>query len=81
MQIKVKLFSNLMEYLPDNADGNTVTINLATASCHAITDHFKIPRMAIQVIMVNGEFVPEEQRSNPLKEGDTVSVWPSIQGG
>ncbi|MGB5708390.1 MAG: MoaD/ThiS family protein [Arenicellales bacterium] len=82
MQIELKLFSSLMEYLPANAEGNTLELNLSgTTSCHALIDRYKIPRDIVQVVMVNGEFVPPEQRETPLTSGDTVSIWPAIQGG
>lgn len=82
MQIKLKLFSSLMEYLPDNAEGNTLELSLSgTTNCQALIDQYKIPRDVVQVVMVNGEYVPPEQRETPLTSGDTVSIWPSIQGG
>ncbi len=82
MHLKLKLFSSLMEYLPANAEGNSVTLNLSgDISCHNLLDRYKIPRDIIQVIMVNGEFASTEARELPLSEGDIISVWPAIQGG
>jgi molybdopterin synthase sulfur carrier subunit len=82
VELRLKLFSSLMEYLPTNAKGNSVSLNLSgDMSCHGLIDYYKIPRDVVQVVMVNGEFVAVENRENPLADGDTVSVWPAIQGG
>ncbi len=82
MSITLKLFSSLMEYLPPGSDGNSVTVSdLDALSCHQLIDRYKIPREVVQVTMVNGQFLPPEQRDQLLSDGDTVSVWPSIQGG
>ena len=82
MEIKLKLFSSLMEYLPSTAEGNTVKISSASImSCDDLISKYNIPHEAVQVVMVNGEFRAVELRSEPLADGDVVSIWPSIQGG
>ena len=82
MKIKVKLFANLMEYLPANTDGNSVELTVTdSATIHNIIDKIGIPREEVQIIMTNGEFCPQENRDTALSDGDVVSVWPSIQGG
>lgn len=82
MQITLKLFSSLMDYLPANAEGNSLNLNISgTATCHQLIDQYKIPRDIIQVVMINGEFAPVDRRESPLSDGDTVSIWPAIQGG
>lgn len=82
MQLKLKLFASLTEYLPATSEGNTVNLVLATSeSCNALIKRYNIPFESVQVVMVNGEFMPLEHRDAALKEGDTVSIWPAIQGG
>lgn len=82
MQITLKLFSSLMDYLPANAEGNSLTMKLSsTTTCHQLIDQYKIPRDIVQVVMINGEFAPVDRRESPLSDGDTVSIWPAIQGG
>lgn len=82
MKISLKLFSSLMEYLPGDAIGNKVEVQMAAgASCKEVLAHLKIPDETIQVVMVNGEYVAPENRAEALSDGDAVSVWPSIQGG
>lgn len=82
MRVTVKLFSNLMEYLPVGTEGNSFVLQLAeSASSADILDRCKIPADAVQVVMINGEFQAKEKRSEPLSDGDTLSIWPAIQGG
>lgn len=71
-----------MEYLPPSAEDNTVCLETASAtSCDDLIKKYRIPQESVQVVMVNGEFVAVENRSNALASGDVVSIWPSIQGG
>jgi len=71
-----------MEYLPADAEGNTVEILAGSPkSCNDLIARYKIPVESVQVVMVNGEYLAPESRSLPLQDGDTISVWPSIQGG
>ncbi len=82
MNITVKLFSSLMEYLPGDVDGNTLELSFNDDQTpHQIVDRYKVPREEVQMMMLNGVFLPEEQRDETLKDGDTLSVWPTIQGG
>ena len=71
-----------MEYLPPAAEGNTVKLEVtAGQSCNGLIERYKIPFESVQIVMVNGEFVAIEKRGDALKEGDSVSIWPAIQGG
>ncbi len=82
MNITLKLFSGLSEYLPPEADGNTLAVSVADSmTAHKLIDRYHLPRAEVKVIMVNGEFLPAPARDLPLRDGDVVSVWPSIQGG
>jgi sulfur carrier protein ThiS len=82
MRVTVKLFSNLMEYLPPGTEGNSLVLQLPDSASGAdILDRFKIPADAVKVVMINGEFQAAEKRSERLSDGDTLSIWPAIQGG
>ncbi len=82
MKITLKLFSGLMEYLPPEADGNALAVSApGVVTPHMLIDQYRLPRAQAQVVLVNGEFLPPEKRDLPLKDGDVLSVWPSIQGG
>lgn len=82
MQVTLKLFSGLMEYLPADADGNALEVQTrAPLTTRMLLEKYKLPPAEARVIMLNGEFLPPENREAPLQDGDVVAVWPSIQGG
>ena len=71
-----------MEYLPDTADGNAIELTVSdTQTPNQLLERYKVPREEAQMMMRNGVFLPVEARSQPLKEGDVLSIWPTIQGG
>ena len=81
MKITLKLFSGLVEYLPAEAEDNAVAVVAADSmSAHMLIDQYHLPRAQAQVVMVNGDFLPIEKRDTPLRDGDVVSIWPSIHG-
>ncbi len=82
MNVSLKLFSSLMEYLPPNSEGNTVKISgIDQITCNQLIQRYKIPADSVRVVMVNGEFQALEARDQNLEDGDTISIWPAIQGG
>lgn len=82
MTVTVKFFSSLMEYLPETVDGNSVEIPGAQGiTPNQILDRYKVPYDEAQMMMRNGEFLPNENRDNPLQDGDKLGIWPTIQGG
>ncbi len=71
-----------MEYLPDTADGNAIELTVSdTQTPNQLLERYKVPREEAQMMMCNGVFLPVEARSQPLREGDVLSIWPTIQGG
>lgn len=82
MKITIKLFSNLLEYLPKDADGNQVELSLApgTTANQAVA-MLGVPRAEVRTVMKNGAFLAEDKRDKALQDGDVLTVWPAIQGG
>lgn len=81
MKITLKLFADLAEHLPPEADGNAAHIDApAGASAHQLIERY-LPLERVRVVMRNGEFMPAEARDAPLDDGDVIAVWPAIQGG
>lgn len=81
MKITLKLFAGLMDYLPAETEGKLEIRTPTEVTPHMLIDRYRLPRKEARVVMVNGEFLPPEKRDLPLRDGDVVSVWPSIQGG
>ena len=71
-----------MDYLPADADGNSMELTAGdNTTPHQLMERYKIPLAEVQTMMRNGIFLPPEDRDKPLEHGDTLSIWPSIQGG
>jgi molybdopterin converting factor small subunit len=79
MDIEVKLFATLRDYLPKGSsrvyckmvvDGQT--------RVQDILERLKIPEEIPKIILINGVHGKKEQ---PLKDGDVVSIFPPVAGG
>lgn len=82
MQITLKLYASLMEYLPAAAVDQQVQIEVAEgAGPLKVLEDLGVPIAQVHLVLVNGVFVPPSQRSEPLKPGDTLAVWPAVAGG
>ena len=82
MKVTLKLFSELAEYLPQEADGNALSVQSpAPLTPRMLMEKYRVPKNEMRVMMLNGEFLPPEKHESPLQDGDVVSIWPSIQGG
>lgn len=84
MKITFKLFASLTDYLPAHARGdNQVVLDVEPAASIAqIVEPFGLPHKLVHLVLVNGHFVPPEQRATrTLAEGDVLAIWPPIAGG
>ena len=83
VNITVKLFASLGEYLPPEAKDNAILIELPEAgTVGAAIDALKVPTERCHLVLLNGIFVPPAQRgSAELADGDTVAIWPPVAGG
>ena len=83
MRITVKLYATLGDYLPAGSRNNRVDVEVAEAAAvDAVLRPFSLPPRLTHLVLVNGVFVPPEERATCLlEEGDTLAVWPPIAGG
>ena len=84
VDITLKLYASLGEYLPARArGGNEMTLRIAEGASIAQTiEPFGLPMKLVHLVLVNGVFIPPEQRSSRvLEEGDVLAIWPPIAGG
>jgi sulfur carrier protein ThiS len=84
MQITFKLYASLTEYLPaDKRYGNAVALDAAPGATVAdVIAPFNLPPKQVHLVLVNGHFVPPEERlTRHLVEGDVLAIWPPIAGG
>jgi len=84
MQITFKLYASLTDYLPpDRRRDNRMPLDVAAdASITKIIEPFGLPPKLVHLVLVNGVFVPPEERATrTLVEGDVLAIWPPIAGG
>ena len=84
MQITFKLFASLSDHLPESARRtNALSIEVAEdCSFRDIIEQWALPPRMVHLVLVNGEFIPPEQRAmHRLREGDALAIWPPIAGG
>lgn len=84
MQITLKLYASLTDYLPpDQRAGNRVGLDVAPgATVSMVIEPFKLPMKLVHLVLINGHYVPPEERgSRALVEGDVLAIWPPIAGG
>jgi sulfur carrier protein ThiS len=88
VEITLKLFATLGDYLPRELNGRVRTFNQLpievadAATVQAVIDQFNVPRAKAHLVLVNGIFIPPGERAqHPLRAGDELAVWPPIAGG
>jgi len=83
MNITLKLYAMLSDYLPPGAQNNQIKVELAEgAAVGALIERYNLPPKLTHLVLINGVYVaPEARSSTALREGDTVAMWPPIAGG
>lgn len=84
MQITFKLYAMLGDHLPaDRRHGNAMTLDVAPgASILQVIEPFQLPPKLVHLVLVNGVFVPPEERATrTLDAGDVLAIWPPVAGG
>lgn len=84
MQITFKLYAGLTDYLPlERRTGNQMPLEVASeATIAQIIEPFHMPARLVKLVLVNGVFVPPEERATrTLAEGDVLAIWPPVAGG
>lgn len=83
MQITLKLFATLGDYLPPGARYNQAELELpdGTSVAEAIAP-LGLPAPLVHLVLVNGVYIPPAERAAcVLAEGDALAIWPPIAGG
>ncbi|MBT3172754.1 MAG: MoaD/ThiS family protein [Rhodospirillaceae bacterium] len=83
MKVTVKLFAQLGQYLPPDAQDNQVELDVAAgATPESIFAEFRVPPENCHLVLVNGVYIAPGQRGvHALKDKDALAVWPPIAGG
>lgn len=84
MNITLKLFASLTDYLPvESKYTNIVALYVAegTTIGNVIEKH-SLPEKWVHLVLVNGVYIyPEQRARHALVEGDVLAIWPPIAGG
>ncbi len=84
MNIKLKLFASLSDYLPPEAH-NTSSVALTLADGTTVGQVIQqrcLPEKSCHLVLINGIFVaPAERAGRLLQEGDELAIWPPVAGG
>jgi sulfur carrier protein ThiS len=84
VNITFKLYASLTDYLPaEQRRSNQMTLDVpADATIATIIEPFALPMKMVHLVLINGTYVPPEQRATrTLAEGDVLAIWPPIAGG
>ena len=83
MQITVKLYAGLSEFLPKDAKQNSTNLDISDEETPlSVLERFNIPEELAHLVLLNGIYIkPEERSHSVLSEGDTLAVWPPVAGG
>jgi sulfur carrier protein ThiS len=84
MRITFKLYASLTQHLPADARrSNQVSVEVPDGvSIAQIIEPYGLPEKLVHLVLVNGVYVPPEQRLSLVpKDGDVLAIWPPIAGG
>jgi molybdopterin converting factor small subunit len=79
MKVSLKLFATFRQYLPAEATGSAVEIEVAAGTrVSELLSQAGVPQKESPMILVNGRGIDSDQ---VLVEGDVVAVFPAMAGG
>ncbi len=83
MKVTFKLYATLVSYLPPGTKGHAVNMTIANnTTVQQLIDHYQIKDELAYLVMLNGIYIPPEQRiTTVLQENDTLAIWPKVAGG
>lgn len=83
MQITLKLFASLSDYLPPGSRDNRVDLETGEGdTVAAVIQRYQLPERLVHLVLVNGNYVaPGDRPTRQLQAGDQLAVWPPIAGG
>jgi len=79
MEVEVKLFATLRDYLPRGSSRFSCKIEVDDSTrVQDVLSRLKIPDEFPKIILINGVHGKKDQL---LKEGDVLSIFPPVAGG
>ena len=83
MELTLKLFATLGQYLPPGAERNRATIEIAEGTTVSqLVEELGLPLELTHLVLVNGVYIsPEDRDGRVFQPGDEFAVFPPIAGG
>ena len=83
MQVTVKLFGALRQFLPAGSGFNSCQLTIpANSMLEAVLANLSIPEHKAYLVIVNDEKINrEDYASIPVQENDEIVLLPPIKGG
>ena len=82
MQITFKLFASLMAYLPSGAERNQAALEVGHGTTpNQLIERYSVPKSEVHLVLLNGIYLDEDARDEPMNDGDTLAIWPPVAGG
>ncbi len=80
MNVEVRLFATLRDYLPPSGNRTAIQIEISDgASIADVINDLGIPAGLAHLVLLDGRHVPDRRRL--LRDGCVLSIWPPIAGG
>ncbi|MBT4265608.1 MAG: MoaD/ThiS family protein [Deltaproteobacteria bacterium] len=79
MKVEVRLFASFTKYLPDDAEGQKVILDLAEGTTvKQVLVQLRVPLEEIKLVFINSVHAEIE---DVLKDGDRMGAFPPVGGG
>lgn len=83
MNIRIKLYASLAEYLPDGALKNEADLEVKDGTTPTqVIMRLGLPEKMCHMVLINGVYIAPAERSDvALQPGDHLAIWPPVAGG
>jgi len=83
MNIRIKLYASLAEYLPDGAVKNEAPLDVKEGTTPTqVIMHLGLPEKMCHMVLINGVYIAPDERSEKVLEADDhLAIWPPVAGG
>lgn len=83
MQVTLKLFASLSEFLPPGHQNNQIKLDVPeSTTVSGLLDQYHLPPKLVHLVLINGSYVePSDRPSRTLVQNDVLAVWPPVAGG
>jgi sulfur carrier protein ThiS len=84
MNITLKLFASLTDYLPvESKYTNIVALDVTEGTTIGnIIEQHNLPEKWVHLVLVNGVYIyPDQRAKHQLVQDDVLAIWPPIAGG